>query len=295
MKLQAAINSYVCLKQSLGASFRSEARMLRSFARALGDIELAEVSAEQCDAFWRGSSDPTRFWERKYYTLRGLFAFLVARGQLSKSPLREPGPKIRSSFQPHIYSHDELRRLVDQTDSLDDPRSPLQAQTFRCLLLVLYGAGLRASEALRLRCCDTDLRSGLLTIWDSKFFKSRLVPIGAQLQTTLASYDKQRRALLALPRGEESAFFATRTGYRVSLCRLEKTFVVLRARAGVTRPPTDRWQPRLHDLRHYPARRIIPRETFYGKVASKAAVYGCKTTRDNQSPSKKLRSSSLGR
>ncbi len=250
MKLKSAIDAYVSLKQSLGAAFRSDMRILRSFLRMLGEASLTEIHGADCDRFWRGSGEPTRFCERKYYTLRGFFAFLVARGHLTSSPLREPGPRIPRTFQAHIYSHDELKRLLDGTDILQDQRFPLQAQTFRVLLLLLYGAGLRASEALRLRCCDVDLSSRVLTIWDTKCFKSRFVPIAGQLHNSLTAYDRERRGSLPLPLGPQSAFFAARTGRRLSLSRLEKTFVRVRVHAGVSHPVTDRWQPRLHDLRH---------------------------------------------
>ena len=58
----------------------------------------------------------------------------------------------------------------------------------RCLLLLLYGAGLRVSEALQLKAGDVDLRQGVLTIQRTKFFKSRLVPVGPDLLRMLRGY-----------------------------------------------------------------------------------------------------------
>ena len=249
MKLAEAVESYLTLKRSLGAVFSAEARILRSFARARGDISLDEIDREATYAFCRGTGPPTRWWERKHYTLRDFFTYLVTRGHMSTSPLLELAPRIPRFFEPYIYSRQELQRLLDSTEILADNRFPLQHAMFRTLLLVLYGAGLRPSEALRLRCCDVDLDDRVLAIWDTKFFKSRLVPIGPALSAALGAYRKARRQL-PMPSEDRSAFFASRTGGVITLNRLEKVFVRLREHAGVQLPPSARWQPRLHDLRH---------------------------------------------
>lgn len=249
MNLQAAIDSYLSLKRSLGAVFLAETRILQSFGRAVGDIPVDTIDVPACRAFCRGTGPPTRWWERKHYTLRDFFAFLVSRGHLAAVPLPEAGPKLPRSFEPYVYSRDEIQRLLDATDLLEDERAPLQHITFRTLLLVLYVAGLRPSEGLHLRCCDVDLGERLLAIWDTKFFKSRLVPVGADLVMALESYGKARQRL-PMPVGSHSIFFATREGNAISLGKLERVFARLRVRAGIERPSEDRWQPRLHDLRH---------------------------------------------
>lgn len=249
MTLLTAIEAYVHLKQSLGAVFGAERRILRAFGRHVGDLSLDTISVEACLAFCLGTAPATRFAERKHETLHGFFAYLCARGHMTVFPLREPGPRVGRTFQPYIYSREQIRRLLDATTILAARREPLQARTFRSLLLLLYGAGLRAGEALRLRCSDVDLHSRVITIWDTKFFKSRHVPIGTELCAALKHYRKQR-ATLPRPSGERSAFFASRTGDAISLACLERVFRRLRAHAGIQRPATDRWQPRLHDLRH---------------------------------------------
>jgi len=249
MKLNDLIESYVTLKRSLGAVFAAETRILRSFGRAFGDVPIETISCEACRVFCRGAGPPTRWWERKHYTLRDFFSFLVSRGHLATTPLPEAGPKLPHCFEPYIYSREELRRILDATVILEDPRSPLQPLTFRTLLLSLYAAGLRSSEGLRLRCCDVDLNERVLAIWDTKFFKSRLVPVGADLAKALEVYAMARQRL-PMPSGSNSAFFASRTGHAIPLSRLEKVFVRLRTQARIQRPPGARWQPRLHDLRH---------------------------------------------
>ena len=129
---------------------------------------------------------------------------------------------------------------------LPPSRSILRALMVRMILLVLYG---RPGEALRLRCCDVDQNERVLTIWDTKFFKSRLAPIGGALSEALEIYRKQRQSL-PMHVGVRSTFFATASGKAISLGSLERVFAQLREHAGIRRPSTDRWQPRLHDMRH---------------------------------------------
>jgi integrase/recombinase XerD len=249
MTLTDAIEAYLTLKRSLGAVFTSQASILRAFGRTLGDIPLDAVSPEACSTYCRGTGLPTRHWENKHHTLRGFFNYLQSRGYIAASPLQEPGPRALHAFQPYIYSHEELQRLLDATATLASTRFPLQPLTYRTLMLLLYGAGLRVGEAIRLRRCDVDLHQGLLSIWDTKFFKSRVVPIGAALCSALETYRMAWDAQCK-PVDSHAAFFAAQNGGGMSRQQLEKVFRRLRQQADIRRPATDRWQPRLHDLRH---------------------------------------------
>ncbi len=233
----------------MGAVFSSDRRVLRAFALSMGDIPVAALQYERCQAYCRGDGPPTRWWERKDQALRGFFNYLVARGHIEKPPLPDHGPRIQKSFEAYIYSRDELQRLLDGTVFLHDFRCTLSPLTFRTLLLLLYGAGLRPSEGLRLRCCDVDLGSRVLMIWDTKFFKSRLVPVGSDLTKALVAHANVRRDL-PMPAGQSSAFFASRHGNAISLAILERCFARLREHTGIFRTAGARWQPRLHDMRH---------------------------------------------
>ena len=125
-----------------------------------------------------------------------------------KSPPRKP---------PYIYSRDELQRLLDPVTVANSRRGAVQfdAVTFRTLLLLLYGAGLRFSEATALTIADVDLAENVLTIRATKFYKSRLVPIGPQLATVLANYIPVRRHR-GLAQDKTSYFLANRDGTRLA-------------------------------------------------------------------------------
>ena len=250
MKLIEAVSAYIDLRRSLGAVFDRETRILRSLSRTLGDIYLEEIDSQAVKDFCRGKGPATRTWERKDQALRGFFTYLIARGHLADCPLPEQKPKVSSAFRAHIYSTDELQRLLDATVILEDSRSPLRHKTFRALILTLYVTGLRAGEGLRLRCRDVDFRERVLTISDTKFFKSRLVPFGAALGTELEAYYQERQHL-PMPDNEHSAFFASYKGGRgIPLDTLESNFARIRTKAGLQDPQGGSSTPRLHDLRH---------------------------------------------
>ena len=269
MTLFEAIDTFLELKRSLGARYAAEGRVLRAFGRAMGDIGLDGIQPEAVRAFCRGSGPPTLWLVRKHYALQVFFKHLALRGHIGASPLPEPAPRVPRSFHPRIFSRQELVRLLAATAILDSPGRPLRKQTYRTLLLVLYGAGLRPGEGLRLRVCDVDIDSRLLSVWDTKFFKSRLVPVGTALGEALATYLRARRTL-PMPSGQMSYFFASPRGGAISLASLEAAWVRLREHANVRNPPSARWQPRLHDLRHnFATHRLVAwyREGADGKPA----------------------------
>jgi len=125
----------------------------------------------------------------------------------------------------------------------------MEQPTVRAILLLLYGAGLRSSEALNLTITDVDLANALITIRDTKFFKSRLVPISRSLTRALNDYTRWRTRTHPATDGN-SRFFVDRHGAAVSMNRLEKEFGRLRKHAGLRRSGGGRFHPRLHDLRH---------------------------------------------
>jgi site-specific recombinase XerD len=121
--------------------------------------------------------------------------------------------------------------------------------TFRILLLLLYGAGLRFGEATRLTMADVDLANAVLTIRATKFYKSRMVPVGPQLAAVLDSHVSQRQRA-GLVDGRNALLLANQDGTRLASSTVQAAFDALRRVAEVHRAAGGRTIPRLHDLRH---------------------------------------------
>lgn len=250
MKIPEVIEHFVAHKQSLGAKFVHDGLILRRFGRAMGDIDIAEVSPQQVRSFLETHDPTTQHWLRQYRALRKFYCFAQGREFVASSPLPALTPKAPPEFVPYIYSRDEIRRLLIAARAYGaGPRFKLQAETLHPLLLTLYGTGLRISEAVSLNVSDVDLRFGLLLIRRTKFYKSRFVPIGATLQMHLAAYAAKRRK--RHPAINETApFFVYRTGERVKPLTIFVAFKQLKQLAGVRRTDGGRFGPRIHDLRH---------------------------------------------
>jgi site-specific recombinase XerD len=184
MKLAALTSQYVAYKQNMGMRFNTENRTLNLFCRAMGDIAANEIVAGRVHAYIAGKGPVTRFWHRKFEVLLGFYRYAMARGYLQSSPLPKSIPKP-PMFVPYIFSHEELQRLLDASVCCESPGCKLQPITCRMLIMLLYGAALRISEALSLTLADIDLPASLLTIRESKFYKTRLVPMGPNLTSTM--------------------------------------------------------------------------------------------------------------
>jgi site-specific recombinase XerD len=280
MKVAALVNTYVASKRSLGMRYRSQAASLNAFARSVGDTDIREVTADMALAFIAGKGTVTTAWQVRFNDLNGLYRFAICRGLVAISPLPAVRPTIPPSRTPYIYSTDEIRRLLSATDSLTASNDRLKATTLRMLLLLLYGSGLRISEALSLTLQDVNLSERVLTVRGTKFFKTRWVPIGPKLADELSAY-LRRRCQLRLPDGQGSALFVSRTGRAWGYRSVFDLFVRVRRVAGISREGGSRSAPCLHDIRHTAAvhralhwyragedvqRLLLPLATYLGHV-----------------------------
>ena len=244
MKLHIALEQYLAAKQSLGFRFRAESVVLRAFSLAMGKVSVGQVKPVAVRTYLNGRGPVTRFWEYKWVVLRGFYRFALSRNLARRSPLPARPAKATKTFAPYIYSRAELQRLLQA--STKERIGRLSPQTVRILLRLVYGAGLRISEALQLNVGDVDLQVRLLHVRQSKFFKNRLVPVGPRLAQALEKYRATRS-----PAGSiRGRFFQAQSGKPISRSTAERVFRKLCVAAQVRRIDGSRYQPRLHDLRH---------------------------------------------
>ena len=248
MKLQQAIEQYVSHKRSLGMQCQTMARLLRAFCKAIGDVEVDLTPADAVSAFIYGRGPVTSNLHHKLQTLRSFYSYLLRRGYVARSPLPTQVPKEPERLIPYIYSREELQRLLSAANK-ERSACKLEPATMRTLLLLLYGAGLRISEALRLTLADCDLEQSLLTIRETKFYKSRLVPLGPDLSQALKVY-LAARSEHGHPAPAEAFLLLTRHSLPVSVQLAEDSFKRICRKVGVRRTDGSRFKPRLHDLRH---------------------------------------------
>lgn len=250
MKLHLLIDQYVAFRKALGERFRTNEVILKAFDHAIGnEADVTDVQTGRVNAFLAGTGPITSSWHVRHNALLGFYRYALSRGYVAESPLPTTMPKRPPPFVPYIYSHEELRRLLQAVSTYQKNRSCLKPYVIHALLLLLYGTGLRLREALRLTLADADLDQAVLTIHETKFFKTRLVPLGSQLNQEMVCYAARRRQE-GCSQNQDAAFFTGRQGKPVNMSTVENIFQRIRKKAGVERTDGARYQPRLHDLRH---------------------------------------------
>lgn len=250
MNIKNLVTQFVTFRRSLGEQCRGKDFLLRAFCRAIGPrTSVRRIRVKDVAAYLAGTGPITNAWHIKYSALKVFFDFAVSRGHLKHAPLPTNRPKPLPKLVPYIYSREEIRRLLDAIPSAVHFSRRIEPPTLRAMLLTLYGAGLRRQELLNVAVADVDLSNALLTIRATKFFKSRLVPIGRDLTKVLGDYARWRSARHPAA-AADSHFFLGRDGAPLTWWPLHHAFARLRKHAGVRRDDGGRYQPRMHDLRH---------------------------------------------
>jgi len=249
MKLSELVAQYVSHKRALGMRFDSSAATLGAFCRRLdSNIDVRSVTVEQVHDFLTGNRPLTNHWGKRKSVLDCFFRFALTRGHITASPVGRYSPKLPPPLAPYIYSKEELKRLLDVAAAACNSRVKLEAYVLRALILILYGACLRHGEALRLTMQDVDLDGAVLHIRESKFYKSRLIPMGADLNGAMQLYARQRNQVF--DKEPDAPFFCFRDGRPLNQSVVHRAFGRQRILANVRSEGGPTCQPRLHDLRH---------------------------------------------
>jgi integrase len=154
---------------------------------------------------------------------------------------------VRTRTRPYIYTKADVQKLLRIAGNFGSSKHPMRAATLRCMIVLAYCAGLRISELLGLKMRDVRLADGTVEIRESKFFKSRCLPLSSSAVKVLRDYVKVR-AQADAPAGEQAALFCHgEKGYsRAGASHLLRIVI---QRAGL-KPTKGRGGARIHDLRH---------------------------------------------
>ena len=239
--LKQNIDAYIGLRRAVGFQLKYEEHLLHAFARWASERGETHVRRETATAWAAAARTP---WQRER-RLRVVAGF--ARHARAVDALHEVPPifvfgRRHQRPMPHIYSTDELRRLLEAA-SLLPPIWPLKPQVFSTLLGLLASAGLRISEALGLRFGDVTADG--LVIRKTKFNKNRLVPLHPTADFALGRYLDLRRRSSAV----SDYVFISPKGGRLSRKTVTAVFYRLLRQTGL-RFGSGTPRPRIHDLRH---------------------------------------------
>jgi integrase len=286
------IIAFICHKRSLNRRYDVEDKVLRMLEAALnarGITTLAEITPLILDSFFL-SRPRTR--PRSFNHLVGvvgrLFEWMVEHDVINRSPVTMKPRRQGQARTPCILDLQTGQRLVDLAAQLPDRNNaPLRGPAYSTIFSLLFGLGLRVGEVARLRWRDVDCDRDVLTIRETKFSKSRLIPMGPRLAQRLYAFMGKRLERLD-EASDDTPLFSFMHGRPVNPGTISLMFHSLAAQINIAVPPGGT-PAHVHDLRHSfavgrllrwyregssPNDKLVKLSTFMGHVdPASTAVY----------------------
>jgi integrase/recombinase XerD len=243
--LEQSLADYLQLRRSLGHRLADAGRLLPSFVALLDDRGLSTVTlAAAMDwatlpvADYRSTVGP-----RRMTAVRGFARYLAGVDPATEIPPLGLLPLQARWRGPFVFSAADIDLIMNRMSGFTPP---LRAATYVTLVGLLAATGLRIGEAIKLDRADLDWTASVLSIRESKFGKSRLVPVTESTLQALADYARLRDQLQR--RVRQPSFFTSRTRHRLCYAVVSAAFRAVIDASGIGAGAPRR--PRLHDLRH---------------------------------------------
>ena len=243
--LSSALEDYLALRRSLGFKLKRAGKLLAQFVTHCEAASTDVVTIELALSWATLPEGASPSWlSHRLSVVRSFARHLALLDDRTEVPPAELLPGRTHRATPYLYTEREVTRLMGAARKV---RSPLRRATLQTVVGLLYVTGMRVGEAIRLDREDVDLARGLLLVRDSKFGKSRELPVHESVSVALRAYARQCDDLC--PHASSPAFFVSLAGTRLRYDNFHLGFRGLVREASLTpRSPTCR--PRPHDLRH---------------------------------------------
>ena len=246
IELRQAARDYIAVRRALGSRLQRHPGLLENFIAYLEAAGATTITTELALSWATLPGDDAHpaYLSNRLCAVRGFARHLRAFDPATEVPPARllPWPKCRAT--PYLYSDADIAALMSAARLLTPA---IRAATYETLIGLLSMTGMRAGEVLRLDRDDVDWDEGVLTVWDSKFGKSREIPLHPSALAALRAYAQRRDQLC--PRPRTASFFVSPAGERLVYNTVQATFSRIIRNAGVgPRPPLRR--ARLHDMRH---------------------------------------------
>jgi integrase/recombinase XerD len=241
------LEKYLELRHRLGFKLRDATFELRKFVRFAQKARASYVTTKLA-LDW--ATQPTGCQSARYGNRLGMvrrFAeYLSAVESRTEVPPAGLLPDRYYRKTPYFYSDQQVVELIRATQQIPSPKG-LRAATYSTLFGLLAVTGMRLGEVIGLDRQDVDLSQGLLKVRQTKFNKSRLVPLHVTTRDKLQEYHQLRNQIWPDP--HSPSFLLSERGTRLTGWIVRHWFILLSHRIGL-RQPTDHCGPRIHDLRH---------------------------------------------
>jgi integrase/recombinase XerD len=252
-KLRDQLEQYLAARSALGIKDRGRKSLLQDFLRYLARIQCDGSIPCQVAVDWAATTPIARATglagpARRLSAVRGFLSHLRA----SNPHVEVPPARLLAAAKgrrPYLYSSEQIADLLKAALTIR-PRGSLRPHTYATLLGLMASTGIRVGEAIRLKIFDIELDANpsLLQIRESKFGKSRIVPVHPTTAEKLRRYVRIRTRLEYSKRSD--AFFVSERGGHLNYGCLVQWFIRTTRSMGMY-PPDGRRTPTLHGLRHY--------------------------------------------
>jgi integrase/recombinase XerD len=243
--LSEHVEEYLRARRALGVKLERHGRLLPQLIAYLEAAGASTITRELAISWARlpAGAHP-RHWAARLSIARALAAYLQTIDPSTEIP---PAGMFAVSYQrptPYLWSHEDIRRLLDAAGQL---RPPLKAASYQALFGLLAVTGMRLGEAIALEPDDVDLDGGVITIraHTAKLERARMVPLHPTTIQALERYANTRARLC--PRPKASTFLLSSTGTSLNRSAVAKT---LRKPTTALSLRTDTVHPTAHHLRH---------------------------------------------
>lgn len=248
-----AIEQYIGTRRTLGCKYAKEVSALRGWDTFLYQQKVKTLNRE-CFCLWtKTNSHLTAKTQSNYwYCVRGFLAHYARQHPHCFVPDQTPFRRLSPARLPRLVSTEEMARLLATAAQLENRRStPLRSHTVQIGLTLLFCCGLRAGELLRLQLRHYEVADQLLRIEETKFNKSRLVPLAPSVALALERYLEQRRHC-GIPTKPESVLMWCGRLPEPKAAYALPSFTDIWKRLCVSAGVVDERgrPPRVHDLRH---------------------------------------------
>jgi integrase len=242
--LHQALADYLQIRRALGYKLERAEKLLVQYLDHLDRLGEGMVTVENAVGWVTLPAGDANWWAFRMSAVRGFATYLHALDPAHEVPPQDLLPRQSRRTTPYQYSEQEVHALMAATSSL---RFELRQASYRTLIGLLSVTGMRVGEAIRLDDSDLDLRHGVLTVRETKFGKSRELPVHPSAVVALRAYLRLRDRHQATRVSD--AVLISPAGSRLLYCNVSHTFVQLVDRAGL-KPRSARCRPTLHGLRH---------------------------------------------
>ncbi len=233
--LQDHLTEYVTARRALGPRLEEPAQTLRQFVDFLGRKRSRFITVELALEWSQKSKNVQRATcARKLSMVRQFARWMSVIDPRHQVPPRRLLNVRHRRSKPHIYSDQEIARLMAGADQLRSPKG-MKALTLKTLIGLLSATGLRPGEAAALETGDVDLHMKVLIIRESKFGKSRQVPIHPSTAAALAYYAQERDQIFRNP--GSTLFFVTDNGTALDLGTVRSWFCKIAWTCGLRKKP----------------------------------------------------------